>query len=418
MKLFNALAITLSLALPVAAQGQWISMNGPYVYISDISIAGESLYVAGGSGVYLYDGNDQQWLPKGLDCALSVEANPEEPAVLLALRDTDIMRQDLHRSVDGGTNWEWTGLGGWIGFVSISIAPSDPSRVYTRQWRSDNKGATWDSIATQFWDYGAVVVHPQHKDNLYMAGWCGVYKSLDGGVSWDTLGFTGTSGGKVIAVDPNNGDIVYVGVAGDGVFKSVDGGAQWTPIDSGLTNLDFVDLGIDPNKTDHLYVATHGGGIYHSENEGLEWEGINEGLPSLQVTALAIGTRKIYIGFDELEGVYQREYVTSVQIRQKNDKPDAFDLSPNYPNPFNTQTTIQYDLPEASRVSLVIYDIAGREVRSWNLQEQAGYRQLIWDGTDRSGRLAPTSIYIYRFIATSVESDKRFTVSRKMVLLK
>ncbi|MCB7129203.1 MAG: M36 family metallopeptidase, partial [Candidatus Brocadiales bacterium] len=98
--------------------------------------------------------------------------------------------------------------------------------------------------------------------------------------------------------------------------------------------------------------------------------------------------------------------------------PVAYSLKPNYPNPFNPVTAIRYDLPEASRVSLVIYDIAGREVRRWNLQEQAGYRHVMWDARDQSGRMVPTGIYIYRLAATSTESDKRFTANRKMLLMK
>ena len=69
-------------------------------------------------------------------------------------------------------------------------------------------------------------------------------------------------------------------------------------------------------------------------------------------------------------------------------------------------------------MSLTIYDMMGREVKSWCLHETAGYQQVVWDGKNQSGRLAPAGIYIYRFIATSVESDKRFRGSRKMVLLK
>ena len=98
--------------------------------------------------------------------------------------------------------------------------------------------------------------------------------------------------------------------------------------------------------------------------------------------------------------------------------PAVYSLSHNYPNPFNPVTTIRYGLPEASSVSLVVYDIMGREVIRWDRQEPPGYRQLVWNGTDHSGRLVPSGIYIYRLVAASTASDKRFTNSRKMVLLK
>jgi len=98
--------------------------------------------------------------------------------------------------------------------------------------------------------------------------------------------------------------------------------------------------------------------------------------------------------------------------------PDQFALRAAHPNPFNPSTTIEYDLPEASRVSLTVYDVMGREVRRWELQESAGYRQLVWDGKDRSGKLAPAGVYVYRLVAVSVESKERFTASRKLVLMK
>ncbi len=105
-------------------------------------------------------------------------------------------------------------------------------------------------------------------------------------------------------------------------------------------------------------------------------------------------------------------------LEKKIDIPRTFALEPNYPNPFNPATTIRYDLPEASRVSLVIYNIAGQEVRSWNLHEQAGHKQVVWGGKDRDGSLAPAGIYIYRLVANSIESDEHFAASRKMLLLK
>ena len=98
--------------------------------------------------------------------------------------------------------------------------------------------------------------------------------------------------------------------------------------------------------------------------------------------------------------------------------PEEYGLHQNHPNPFNPNTTIRYDLPEASSVSLTIYDIMGREVLSWVLQESAGFRQVVWDGKDQRGQQVTSGIYITRIVATSAESDERFTTSRKMVLMK
>ena len=98
--------------------------------------------------------------------------------------------------------------------------------------------------------------------------------------------------------------------------------------------------------------------------------------------------------------------------------PKTFGLHAAHPNPFNPITTLRYDLPEASRISLVIYDLSGRELRRWSLRESAGFQRVVWDGRDQANRPVPSGIYIARLEATSTESPRRFATNRKMVLLK
>lgn len=98
--------------------------------------------------------------------------------------------------------------------------------------------------------------------------------------------------------------------------------------------------------------------------------------------------------------------------------PLVYALEAAYPNPFNPSTTVRYDLPEASRVSLTIYDIMGREVTRWQLAEEPGYKELVWQGNYANGQSAPAGIYIYRLEATSSETGERFVASKKMVLMK
>jgi hypothetical protein len=88
-------------------------------------------------------------------------------------------------------------------------------------------------------------------------------------------------------------------------------------------------------------------------------------------------------------------------------------LSQNYPNPFNPASTIRYDLPEGSDVSLVVYDILGQEVtRLVKAYTEPGYHQVIWDGRDIAGREVPSGIYIARLVTPE------YSKSIKMVLLK
>jgi hypothetical protein len=80
--------------------------------------------------------------------------------------------------------------------------------------------------------------------------------------------------------------------------------------------------------------------------------------------------------------------------------PMKYAIHDNYPNPFNPSTTIRYELPEASRVSLVVYDIMGREVqRLVDGVIEPGYYTATWEGRNKSGSPVASGIYIYRFTA-------------------
>ena len=83
--------------------------------------------------------------------------------------------------------------------------------------------------------------------------------------------------------------------------------------------------------------------------------------------------------------------------------PKDFKLEQNYPNPFNPVTTINFKLPKASNVTLVIYNIQGREVaRLVDGYMQAGYRSITWDASTVS-----SGIYIYRLQAGEFSDTKR-----------
>lgn len=91
----------------------------------------------------------------------------------------------------------------------------------------------------------------------------------------------------------------------------------------------------------------------------------------------------------------------------------GFDLHPNYPNPFNPSTTIAFDLPRRTSVTLSIVNILGQEVtRLVDGEIAAGSHSVEWDGLDASGEVASSGVYLYR-----LETDDG-VLSRKMLLLK
>lgn len=93
--------------------------------------------------------------------------------------------------------------------------------------------------------------------------------------------------------------------------------------------------------------------------------------------------------------------------------PQCFKLLDNFPNPFNPTTTIEFQLPSASDITLNIYNTNGQLVRILiSKQMTAGHHEMIWDGTDDSGRQVGSGVYFYYI------SAKKFKQTRKMLLLR
>jgi hypothetical protein len=94
--------------------------------------------------------------------------------------------------------------------------------------------------------------------------------------------------------------------------------------------------------------------------------------------------------------------------------PRVTHLYPNRPNPFNPVTTIEFDLAQTSHVSLRIYDVAGRLVRTLlDAPVQAGFgHRVLWNGLDDAGRPVASSVYLYRLEAGG------FRQTRKLIVLK
>ena len=93
--------------------------------------------------------------------------------------------------------------------------------------------------------------------------------------------------------------------------------------------------------------------------------------------------------------------------------PDAFALHQNYPNPFNPSTQIRYDLADNEFVSIVIYDVIGRKIKSLiNTKQEAGYRSITWNATNDLGQPVSAGMYIYTIQAGE------FRQTKKMLLLK
>jgi hypothetical protein len=98
-------------------------------------------------------------------------------------------------------------------------------------------------------------------------------------------------------------------------------------------------------------------------------------------------------------------------LTQAPERPLAFGLEQNAPNPFNPVTTIHFSLPRTGEASLKIYDLRGRLVRTlFDGPQQAGARSVEWNGTDGGGARVSSGIYLYRLVAGEHVEQKKLTL--------
>lgn len=182
-------------------------------------------------------------------------------------------------------------------------------------WKSSDGGSTFNSIFDKHaQSIGAIAIDPKHPDQVIWVGtgetWVrnsvsvgdGLYKSIDGGTNWQKVGFENSDMISSIQINPNNTDEVFVGVLGPlwgdsderGVYKTSDGGKTWEKLLAGTKNSGCSELIIDKNNPNILYAAfwefrrtawsfSSGGAksaLYKSTDSGKTWAKIHNGLPT------------------------------------------------------------------------------------------------------------------------------------------
>lgn len=170
-------------------------------------------------------------------------------------------------------------------------------------YKSEDGGKSWKNMGLKNSEHiGSILVDPRNSDVIYVAAigplWSkggdrGLYKSTDGGKSWNAvLEISEHTGINEVVMDPRNPDILYAvafqrrrhvftylgGGPESAIYKSTDGGANWIKINKGLPGGDLgrIGLSISPANPEYIYAiveATQGkGGMYRSTNQGASWE--------------------------------------------------------------------------------------------------------------------------------------------------
>jgi photosystem II stability/assembly factor-like uncharacterized protein len=181
-------------------------------------------------------------------------------------------------------------------------------------WKSTNHGTTWEPIFTDqsTASIGDVTLAPSNPNvvwvgtgepqNRQSSSWGdGVFKSIDGGTTWAQKGLQETRHISRIQVHPRNPDVAYVAAVGNlwaesperGVYKTTDGGESWELVLYLDTNTGAIDLAMDPADPNTLFAAMYsrrrtawgfngggpGSGIYRTVDGGANWIRLEEGLP-------------------------------------------------------------------------------------------------------------------------------------------
>ena len=114
-------------------------------------------------------------------------------------------------------------------------------------------------------------------------------------------------------------------------------------------------------------------------------------------------------GDDRVVYVNRYEYLST----ESEGIPTEFALHENYPNPFNPTTTLRFDLPEVSSITLTIYNMLGQKVRTFNMNDTpAGFHSIKWNAINDYGDPVGAGVYLYQLRAN------QYVKTRKMVLLK
>ncbi|WP_066627345.1 WD40/YVTN/BNR-like repeat-containing protein [Labilibacter marinus] len=212
--------------------------------------------------------------------------------------------------------------------ADFAVNPNDHTEFYVgvasgNIWKTSNNGTTFEPVFDNYGSYsiGCLAMDPTNT-NVVWAGTGennhqralgygdGIYKTVDGGKSWQNMGLKESRQIGMILIDPRNPDVVYVAAEGSvwgaggerGLYKTIDGGETWNRVLEISEHTGVNNIICDPRNPDILYATTEqrrrhvhtkiGGGpesaVYKSTNAGKDWTKLSKGLPSEHMGGMGI----------------------------------------------------------------------------------------------------------------------------------
>ena len=311
--------------------------------------------------------------------------------------------------------------------TDLAVNEKDPSEFYAASadggvWKTTNGGTTWQvawepgtvhsvgALALDQRDPRIVWVGTGEATNRQSSGWGdGVYRSQDGGRTWEHMGLRATRHVARIVVDPRSSDVVYVAAPGDlwkaspdrGLYKTTDRGRTWTRILGGDSLTGVVDVALDPREPDVVYAATYqrqrkpfgyvgggpGSGLHKSTDGGRTWTRLAGGLPTGTIGRIAIDVyradpRIVYASVEQGE-----RYTSSISyakrkggVYRSEDRGATWRFMSDWnPRP-SYASQLRIDPGDQSRLYQMQYSVSDDSGKTWREPRQSlhGDDRTIW----------------------------------------
>jgi photosystem II stability/assembly factor-like uncharacterized protein len=358
----------------------------------------------------------------------------------------------LVRTTNSGEKWNQLLLGTLLEYMRIPIGAAQciNDTIITAVGydgsilRTSNGGMNWVNQKSGT-SLSLTGIYFLDELNGYCVGSGGtILHTTNGGETWlREASPTQSTLTSILFTNPMNG--IVVGYNGT-IMQTTNGGIDWTPRQSGtdayLTSLSFKGQnGIAVGSSGTILRSTNSGYSWASQfSATLDWlngvsftsdqvvTAVGDYGTILQSTDSGVswsrqfsGTTTALVGICMLNdnvgtivgdnGTILQTTTGGQRIKSSvsvSDFPKEFKLEQNYPNPFNPATKIQYDIPKITDVSLIVYDVIGREVaRLVDEMKPPGHYEIVWDGS----RLA-SGVYFYRL------QTNNFIAVKKMLLVR
>ncbi len=347
----------------------------------------------------------------------------------------------LGRSTNGGISFTYA-LNGVAGNRNnwsspLAMDPSNPQILYfgTEQLnKTVNRAVSWAPISPDlsngppsgnlaFATITTIAVAPADGNTIYAGTDDGnVWVTQNGGGSWLLISQNlPVRWITRVAVDPLDAQTAYVTLSGyrwdeylSHIFRTTNAGSAWEDISGNLPEAPLNDVIVDPQDSATLFVASDVG-VFFTQDLGGDWQFLGAGLPLAPVTDMALHhpTRTLVAAtYGRSMFKFDLSQITGIAAGGAGQPQDS-ELLQNYPNPFNAGTEIRFSLKKAASVTLEIFDISGRRVKTLLAENlPAGLHKVSWDGHNEQGIPAASGAYIYR-----LKADTR-VLAKRMALVK